>query len=754
MNNEEQIPDDSGEQSENGLELEGDAFPEMDQQDETREDADTADEADEGSIDEYQTEVEQNVDDIVLPEEDFELPPAFPGAGRLSIVGTPIGNSGDITLRALRALSTADVVVCEEFKVGARLLREHNISKKLLTLNEHNEQETSTEVIELLKNGKQVAVISDAGLPLVADPGSILVAMARQIGIEPKIIPGVSSVMTALMVSGFDLRSFEFIGFLPRKTEERQAAAEKLARNGGVIVMLESPYRLRSLLSTLEAVMPDRRAALAMNLTMPQETVLRDTIANLVARFTESKFRGEFVLVLDRAEPVAAGRRDGGMAGRRDEWKRDVEEDSEELEETTLDAEGWPAAGPGAVEMPDTNEEGGGEGEGFRFDRPDRGAKRFEKPGAGRGGDRFERPNRGGDRFERPARPSGGAADRFQRATGDREDRPSRGAGGDRFERPRREGGFGGSERPRGAGGGGFDRPRRQSGGGGFDRPRRDAGAGGGFDRPRRDAGAGGFDRPRRDAGAGGGGFDRPRRDAGAGGGFERPRRESGGGGGFDRPRRESGGGGFDRPRRDAGGGAGGFDRPRREGGFGAGSDRPRGGGFDKPRSGGFDRPRGGGGGGFDRPRREGGFGGSDRPRRDAPSGDRFERPRRDDRGGDRPDRREGGFGGGERPRREGGGGFGGGGSRSGGFGGGGSRGGGGFGGGGARGGSRGGGGFGGGSRGGTGFGGGGRGGRPQGGGFGGGRRDDRRGSSGGGRDGGGERPRRNEGGDRGDAVE
>ncbi|MCC7438325.1 MAG: hypothetical protein IT211_07470, partial [Armatimonadetes bacterium] len=219
-------------------------------------------------------------------------------SGNIFFVGVPIGNDGDITLRAIRTLANADVVVCEEAKVGARIMRTHNISAKLMEMNEHNEEEATEEVIALLNAGKTVAVISDAGLPLVADPGATLVQKLRELQLRPTIIPGVSSITTALMVSGFGIDEFDMVGFLPRKSGERESAARALCRRTRPVVILETPYRLRSLLSILSDVMPLRPAALAMNLTMPNEAVLHDTLAGLNERFVEKTFRGEFVVVL------------------------------------------------------------------------------------------------------------------------------------------------------------------------------------------------------------------------------------------------------------------------------------------------------------------------------------------------------------------------------------------------------------------------------------------------------------------------
>ncbi len=219
--------------------------------------------------------------------------------GTLYVVGTPIGDLDDITLRALRVLKSCSVVFCEEFKVGARLLRAHRIDKPLETLNEHNEVEATERVLQYLRQGKDVALISDAGMPVIADPGLMLVRRVLQEGLPLVVVPGPSSILVALVRSGFSTDQFLFAGMLSRKPEERRRQLQALAEETRTVVLLETPYRLRQLLGDAAAIMPERRAYVGCNLTLPYETHHYGTFAELWERFRRTHFRGEFVLCFE-----------------------------------------------------------------------------------------------------------------------------------------------------------------------------------------------------------------------------------------------------------------------------------------------------------------------------------------------------------------------------------------------------------------------------------------------------------------------
>ena len=216
--------------------------------------------------------------------------------GTLFVVSTPIGNDDDISLRALKVLKTCDIVVCEEGKVGAKLLRQHKISQPIEELNEHNEDATAAVLLEQLRAGKNLALISDAGTPLLADPGLALVKLAIKHEIPVDVVPGASSILTALVRSGLPTNQFVFAGFVSRKPDERITELTALSQERRTIILLETPYRLLPLLEAAAQVMPKRAAYLGCNLTLPFETHHYGTFAELFAKFSEEKFKGEFVV--------------------------------------------------------------------------------------------------------------------------------------------------------------------------------------------------------------------------------------------------------------------------------------------------------------------------------------------------------------------------------------------------------------------------------------------------------------------------
>jgi len=231
-------------------------------------------------------------------------------AGKLWIVSVPIGNRLDITLRAIETLQNADTIVCEDLKPARRLLHELKIENPLLPLNEHTETSATDEALDLLRSGKNLALISDAGTPLVADPGQKLVRKAIESGIDPVPVPGASSILTALVVSGFRSDTFYFAGMLPREKSERKKTARRLAEREETVILLEAPYRLPQLLDDLvEGFGNGRRAAIAMNLSLPAERLDRGTLLALRDRFLARPFKGEFVVVLEGRRPNTSPRR-------------------------------------------------------------------------------------------------------------------------------------------------------------------------------------------------------------------------------------------------------------------------------------------------------------------------------------------------------------------------------------------------------------------------------------------------------------
>jgi 16S rRNA (cytidine1402-2'-O)-methyltransferase len=220
--------------------------------------------------------------------------------GTLYLVATPIGNFDDMTFRALGVLKSADLVIYEERREGERLLRHFGIEKPVEALNEHNEAAASHVILQHLAQGRSVALVSDCGTPVFSDPGRLLVRKAIDQGIRIVPVPGASSLMPALTVSGFSIDQFLFYGWLSPKKERRRAELRTLQQERRTIVLMETPYRLVPLLKDLAETFGDsRRLCIALNLTMPDEQVLYGTAAELHRRCAAQGLKGEFVIVVD-----------------------------------------------------------------------------------------------------------------------------------------------------------------------------------------------------------------------------------------------------------------------------------------------------------------------------------------------------------------------------------------------------------------------------------------------------------------------
>jgi 16S rRNA (cytidine1402-2'-O)-methyltransferase len=220
-------------------------------------------------------------------------------SGTLYLVSTPIGNQEDISLRALRILREVDIVVCEEFKEGRRLLAKYQIQKPLETLNEHNERASTRWILDRLRDGKSIAVISDTGTPVFSDPGQLLVreAVAANLKIVP--IPGANSLLPALIVSGFPIDNFLFFGWFSPKKDVRRRELESLRREKRTVAVMEAPYRLIPLLRDIVDVLGEKRElCVAFDLTMPTEEIRHGKAKELFDYFTGKKKVGEFVVVI------------------------------------------------------------------------------------------------------------------------------------------------------------------------------------------------------------------------------------------------------------------------------------------------------------------------------------------------------------------------------------------------------------------------------------------------------------------------
>lgn len=220
--------------------------------------------------------------------------------GKLFLVSVPIGNDADFSQRALNTLKLADIILCEEYKEAKRILRILGIEKPLIALNEHTEKNESEEIINILKSGKNIALISDHGTPLLEDPGKIVVKRAIAENITVTTVPGASSILSALILSGFDNKKFLYYGLLPPRTEERKKELIKIRNFEHTIIFLDTPYRLSGLLESLMQTMgKDREVSLAIDLTMESEKVIRGTISQVIEVVTKACIKkSEFVLVV------------------------------------------------------------------------------------------------------------------------------------------------------------------------------------------------------------------------------------------------------------------------------------------------------------------------------------------------------------------------------------------------------------------------------------------------------------------------
>jgi 16S rRNA (cytidine1402-2'-O)-methyltransferase len=222
--------------------------------------------------------------------------------GSLVVCPTPIGNLEDITLRVLSALREADVVACEDTRRTRVLLDRHGISARTVSYHEHNEASRASELVGRMEAGETVALVSDAGMPLVNDPGYLLVTACVAAGIGVEVLPGPSAALTALVVSGLPATTWRFVGFLPRKRGE----LETLFRGAvETLVAFESPRRVGAALAVLAAVDPERAVAVCRELTKLHEEIVRGTAAELAVRYAAQEPRGEIVVVVGGAPAEA-----------------------------------------------------------------------------------------------------------------------------------------------------------------------------------------------------------------------------------------------------------------------------------------------------------------------------------------------------------------------------------------------------------------------------------------------------------------
>ncbi|HBC85630.1 MAG TPA: 16S rRNA (cytidine(1402)-2'-O)-methyltransferase [Lentisphaeria bacterium] len=219
--------------------------------------------------------------------------------GTISIISTPIGNLKDITARALEALAQADIVAAEDTRRTSNLLTVHNLHKKLVSCHIYNEHKSVFSLIESALSGQKVAFVSDAGTPCISDPGFLLVREALKSGIEPQIIPGVSSLTFAVVASGLPVDKFSFLGFLPVKQGRRHKALLEIAEEDKTVFVFESPFRMEKLLKEIaEVIGKDAKVAVIREATKLHEEILRGTAEELVQKTSGRNWKGECVVAI------------------------------------------------------------------------------------------------------------------------------------------------------------------------------------------------------------------------------------------------------------------------------------------------------------------------------------------------------------------------------------------------------------------------------------------------------------------------
>ncbi|MBI6873160.1 16S rRNA (cytidine(1402)-2'-O)-methyltransferase [Clostridium aciditolerans] len=219
--------------------------------------------------------------------------------GKLYLVPTPIGNLKDITLRALEVLENVDLVAAEDTRQSLKLLNHFNIKKTLISYHKHNEQGKSMDLIEKIKDGKSIALISDAGTPGISDPGSIIVSKCIEENIDFEVLPGATAITTALVYSGLDTSKFIFRGFLPRENKDKRIIIEELKDRKETLVFYESPHRIRETLEFLRSNLGNRRISICRELTKLHEQILRFSLDEAISYYSEKDIKGEFVLVVE-----------------------------------------------------------------------------------------------------------------------------------------------------------------------------------------------------------------------------------------------------------------------------------------------------------------------------------------------------------------------------------------------------------------------------------------------------------------------
>lgn len=236
-------------------------------------------------------------------------------AGTLYLVSTPIGNLEDITHRAVRLLGEVDVIACEDTRHTKKLLNHYGINTRTISYHEHNERERAIELLERLKRGADVAIVTDAGTPGISDPGFRLARIAIDSGVRVVPVPGASALIAALVASGMPTDEFFFGGFLPARSGARRARLSELRSLPATLIFYEGPHRIAATLKDAEEILGERQAVIARELTKMHEEIVRGRLSELAARFSAAESaRGEMVLIIDRNVIQNEAETDKGVA--------------------------------------------------------------------------------------------------------------------------------------------------------------------------------------------------------------------------------------------------------------------------------------------------------------------------------------------------------------------------------------------------------------------------------------------------------
>lgn len=223
-------------------------------------------------------------------------------SGTLYLIGTPIGNLEDITLRQLRMLEEVDFICAEDTRVTLKLLNRYEIKKQLVSFHEHSSHADAMRIIERLQNGENCGIVTDAGMPCISDPGEVLVKLCAENSIDVKVVPGPSAVVSAVALAGLSGGRFTFEGFLPVPKKERSERLEMLKGETADMVFYEAPHKLKNTLSDLKSAFGERKIALCRELTKVHEEVIRTTIGGAIDYYSANEPKGEYVLVVGGAD--------------------------------------------------------------------------------------------------------------------------------------------------------------------------------------------------------------------------------------------------------------------------------------------------------------------------------------------------------------------------------------------------------------------------------------------------------------------